>query len=57
VEKFYFQNCCKIESPLVEALNPSGESASTDTPLATDLVSGDFFAPDHAFYRAGRQMQ
>jgi hypothetical protein len=44
-------------SPLVEALNEFDEFAFTDTPLTTDLESGQFFAPDQAFYRSLRHLQ
>jgi hypothetical protein len=44
-------------SPLVEAFNPFGKLACADTPLTTDLESGQFFARDQAFYRSLRHPQ
>lgn len=37
----------RTASPLVEAFKPCDEFAFTETPLATDLESGQLFALDH----------
>jgi len=44
-------------SQLIEAFNPFGEVTCADTPLTTDLESGQSFAPDQAFYRSLRHLQ
>ena len=44
-------------SPLMEIFNPFGELTCGDTPLTTDLESGQSFATDQAFYRSLRHLQ
>ena len=42
---------------VIEAFNPFGKVTCADTPLTTDLESGQSFVRDQAFYRSLRHLQ